>query len=306
MPNDSSTPYAHLSDIPRLSGGGLKPRFFGIKKFLFDNPVAEAISVYRSHVLGLKQSIDKTTASFGMSEGGSAAQDFGSPYGYEDTIHELLTAKKYKDQIDRGLANVNSESGALYAHAEKTIADFLKAYEPPVFFNFGVSYAYVDSLLARLFPQIRFIGIDRSRYTQVLNEESFSHIPNMSFVAGDVFEHLSAVDYTGGVFFHTRTLTLLPKAFIRKLYDAVAAAGFDAIICMEQIGISRQTGLPYLFSDEDQPTVAFRDGMFVHNYPGLLAAAGYRVMRSELVRTAHPHADYRILSITSRRTSPAR
>ena len=300
MLNDKSLPYAHLAEIPAEV---FAPRFLGIKKILFDNPVARAVSIYRAQVQEVRRLADKTVASFQMAEGGTAAQEFGSDYGYEDEIHELLTAKKYKAQIDRDLTNVNSESGALYAHAGKTIGEFLNTYRPPVFFNFGVSYAYLDSLLAKSFPNIRFIGIDRSRYTKVLNENTFAHLPNLSFVAGDVFEYLSAVRHPGGVFFHTRTLTLLPKAFIAKLYGAVAAAGFDSIICMEQIGISRQTGQAYRFSDEDQRSVAFRDGMFIHNYPGLAAAAGYRVIRSELVKTAHPHPDYRILSLTSRRAT---
>ncbi len=72
-------------------------------------------------------------------------------------------------------------------------------------------------------------------------------------------------------------------------------------MAIEPIGLSRQTLEPYRFSDEDQPSVALREGMFIHNYPGLLTQAGFRVTRAELLTLGHQHADIKIVSVTGER-----
>jgi hypothetical protein len=40
--------------------------------------------------------------------------------------------------------------------------------------------------------------------------------------------------------------------------------------------------------------VHYRDEMFTHNYPHLLQRAGFRITKAEIVRTDHPHPDYRL------------
>ena len=227
---------------------------------------------------------------------------YGSQYGYEDDLHELSTAIKYKEQLDNGVNSSANESGVLYRHAEDVLTNLLTA-DPNLkhFINFGVSYAHIDSVLAVKFPAVTFIGIDRSTFTKHLNEEWFSHLKNMQFVAGDIFDFLAETDLTGGVFYHTRTLALLPRSFIERLYSAVKRAKFMYIVGMEMIGISRQTLRPYDFTNQAQASVVFRDGMYIHNYPGILNNAGFDMTRAELVRTNHPHADYRILSYTGHR-----
>lgn len=227
------------------------------------------------------------------------AADFGSGYGYTDELAELETAVKYARQIDRNFPGP-SESRQLYSHAESRIDHVLRGGGVEHFLNFGVSFAHIDSLLAKKHPQIKFTGIDRSNLTKAFNQACFSSIQNMRFVSDDIFHFLSQLQISNGVFFHCRTLVLLPPSFIRRLYRAVAKAGFNQIVCMEQVGVSRQTGKPYEFSEKKQDSVAFRDGMYIHNYPEFLIEAGFRPTAMELVKTEHPHPDLRIFSAVAR------
>ncbi len=98
-----------------------------------------------------------------------------------------------------------------------------------------------------------------------------------------------------------RTLPCLPPSFILRLYQAVRKSGFEYVVGMESTGISRSTYAEYDFSEEHRPSVIFRDGMFIHNYPGLLKQAGFQIDNIEFIKTAHPNEDLRILSFIARR-----
>ena len=39
--------------------------------------------------------------------------------------------------------------------------------------------------------------------------------------------------------------------------------------------------------------------MFIHNYPNILEETGFKPDDIELVKTNHPHGDYRILSFVA-------
>ncbi len=228
-------------------------------------------------------------------------QQFGSSYGYADEVVELVTAYDYHQQIKNGHFK-NSESGLLYGHLVKMLSDVLSADKGiTTFLNFGVSYAHIDSLLAKSFPKVNFTGIDRSSFTKLYNEYAFPKLNNMEFIAGDIFELLKKRRFDNGVFFHTRTLCLLSQGFIEKLYKSVAEAGFKYIIGAEQTGMSRETFKPYEFSEETKPSVLFRDKMFIHNYPGILKSAGFSLTEIELLKTGHPDEDLRVLSFVGRK-----
>jgi hypothetical protein len=244
--------------------------------------------------IALRNSID-------LSERGAVNNDgFESPYGYEDDFRELKVAVNYQREIQEGFKTPVC-SKELYRHIVLTCSKLLKKPQVKDFFNFGISYAYTDSVLAKKFPSVNFSGIDRSDFTKLLNESNFSDISNLEFYTGDIFNHLQKHKSQNGVFFHTRTLTLLPKEFIEKLYKLVFQSGFQYIVCMEQIGMSRQTLKSYEFSDVDQPSVAYREQMYIHNYPYIFEKSGFTVIQSELLKTDHPHSDYRILSIVAKR-----
>ncbi|KPK42624.1 MAG: hypothetical protein AMJ78_01740 [Omnitrophica WOR_2 bacterium SM23_29] len=230
-------------------------------------------------------------------------QSFGSSYGYEDEDGEFRRTLDYHKQLqDKNFKGSKSESELLYKHAIEKIFGIIKSDDQiKNFVNFGVSYAHIDSILAKLYPQIEFLGIDRSRYTKLYNEWAFSDIANMKFIAGDVMEVLLKTKFDNGIFFHMRTLTLLPKSFIEKLYKEVFKSEFRYIIGLEPIGISRQSFRPYEFLEEDRPSILYRGFMFIHNYFGILKRAGFNIVQSELVKTNHPHEDARILSFVGER-----
>lgn len=228
------------------------------------------------------------------------AQKFGSAYGYGDEVKELMVTYKYYDQIKRkDFETMPSESAVLYSEIIKRSSNLLKA-EAGIknFFNFGVCYAYVDSELAKKHPDVKFVGIDRSKYTQLFNEDNFSGIPNMEFITGDIFECLRDRKFNGDVFFHARTLVYLPKSFIQSLYKAVREAGFRYIVGFEQFGVSHETFSTYDFS-ASQESVLFRNNFFMHNYPALLKEAGYELRSAEFIKTHHPHEDYRVMAFVA-------
>lgn len=227
------------------------------------------------------------------------AQKFGSAYGYDELL-ELRAAINYQHQLEQGVDTLVAESGKLYQHLEQKLSE-LASKGAKVFLNFGVGLAYVDSLVALKHPECHFVGIDRSEFTQVVNHRCYGHISNLECIAGDVFELLKTRRFDNGVLFTARTLLLLPRSFILKLYAAAAEAGIRQILAVEQIGISRYTGRPYEFSDEDKPSVPFRAKMFLHNYPSLLNVAGFPVKESQLIQTNHPHRDFRFLSVLGER-----
>ena len=118
-------------------------------------------------------------------------------------------------------------------------------------------------------------------------------------IVGDIFELLNSHQFSGGMFFHMRTVTFLPDEFIRKLYSAVWKAGFKYIVGFEPLGLSRQTGGPYIFSLTPQPSVAYRGHAFIHNYPNILFDTGYSIIDSQLIKTDHAHEDYRIVTFVA-------
>jgi len=245
---------------------------------------------------------DKSRASFALANASDEnAAAFGSRFGYEDDLREMAVTIAYKKEIDDGFPQP-SDSPHLYRHAEEVISSLVADSVIKRVINFGVSYAHVDAIVAAKFPALRVVGVDRSVLTKAYNERHFSRLPNLDLVASDIFDYLRTIGPGDSLLWHMRTGLLLPKPFLSKLYRAAAESGVKHICLFEPIGLSRQTMEPYRFPDSDQPSVALRDGFYIHNYPGILAAAGYRVNRAELIKMAHPHPDVKILSITASRT----
>jgi len=225
----------------------------------------------------------------------------GSEYGYAGDVffNEIFTAHKYKKQIDEGFNGPN-ESKSLYEHIIKESTNLLLRSHAPYYFNFGISYAYTDAILAKEFPKTEFYGIERTDAARIYNQLYFSDIKNLRISSGDVFDLFAKQRFDGGVFFHSRTLLLLPQEFIRKLYLSVREAGFTYILATEQFGISRETGLPYEFSYDYQDSVVYRHFMYIHNWPNILKECGFDLERIDSVKTEHPHADFRILSFCAK------
>jgi hypothetical protein len=210
---------------------------------------------------------------------------FGSGFGYQSPSDEIEGFCHYRNEA-MDLANAKSESPVLYSTLAKSISDLI-ATDPTVknVLNFAVSYAHIDNLLATRHPDVAFTGVDRSLFIKVCNEQSFK-LPNLAFVAGDIFDMLASKAWDNSIAIHSRVLIFLPKTFVERYYEALATAGIKYVVGIEQCGISWHTGKPYRFSLDDQPSVAFRNQMFLHNYPALLKHAGFKLKEARIIDTA--------------------
>lgn len=247
----------------------------------------------------LKHDYEKSLAKLSGTD--QIGYELDSEYGYSGDVfaNEILTAIKYRTQIAEDFPHP-SESKRLYEHIIELSSNLLATHEIPTFLNFGVSYAYTDAILARKFPETKFVGIERTSAAKMINLDFTAEIKNLEMLSGDIFDLFSQRKFDGGVLFHSRTLLLMPQDFIRKLYKAAHEAGFRYIIGTEQYGISRQTGKPYEFSYEYQDSVVYRTFMYIHNWPNILEESGFELQQIESIKTDHPHEDYRIMSFLAK------
>lgn len=226
-------------------------------------------------------------------------------HGYTDKYGDLSAALGYAKGIaapDFG-ENQLGESYVLYREQIKTLSELIERAGIEKVFNFGICYAYVDSVLARKFGDVEFSGIDLSPHNAAFNAVEFGDVRNLRVLCGDAFRHLADNDCRGrGVFFHSRTLVLLPKDFIERLYRAAHAAGFEYVVGFEQSGLSEETLEPYTFDLSDKESVYWRDRMYIHNYPGIAEKCGFRVESADLFATKHTSPDFRVLRFVAKRT----
>lgn len=147
--------------------------------------------------------------------GPSHAAAFSSGYGYEDPAEETRVARMYKADILSGDYR-NRETPALMVEADAVITKLLESGIIKRVVNFGVSYAHLDGELAKRFPGVQFIGIDRSQSVCALNRNEFD-LPNIEFLASDIFEWIEGqTDLSDTLFFHMRTAILLPEDFVDR------------------------------------------------------------------------------------------
>jgi hypothetical protein len=233
---------------------------------------------------------------------GHGAQDsfFSSGYGYGSETEELSVAKMYKGEALSGQYKA-AETPAFLSEAESVLTDLIKTSNPKRIINFGVSYAYLDSLLAAKFPQVKFIGIDRSQVVCDLNAADFKS-QNMQFLASDIGDWIaSQEDLSDSIFFHMRIGILLPQKFMDELYGKLAAKNIIAICGFEPVGVSRETNTFMAQSYDEQRSRLFRDTLYIHNYAGLCAKRGYKMSYLNYIKTAHIDSDVRMLSFVARR-----
>ncbi len=227
------------------------------------------------------------------------AQTFRAGFVCEHSVREMECGEHYRQELLIGdWGKQQTESGDLYATFIPLVADLIRSKQLQHVLNFGVSYAHIDSQLAQQFPQVQFTGVGRSPVTRYYNEQFFN-LPNLRFESADMSEVLARQDWKQSVLLHTRTLSSMIPAFTERFYRAVAKAGCEHILLAEPCGISWETGKPYVFSDTPQRSVVLRNFMYIHNYPGLLQAAGYKIHHSTLLKTHHPDPNFRLVIIAA-------
>jgi hypothetical protein len=225
-------------------------------------------------------------------------------FGYTGDVftRELEFIHKYALQLKSAEYGKATESLTLYARLLTDLEKVLSSGEITTVLNFGIGYAYIDSLLANQFPNVNFVGIERTPVARWYNREfGLTQPSNLEILDGDIIKHLENNRYKNGLLLHIRTATLLPKGFMRDLYKCAYLSGFTQIYGAEQCGISRRTGEPFEFSYTDKPSELYRRHMFIHNYPALLNESGFNLPEIQFIKTDHPHFDYRILTFLAKK-----
>ncbi len=213
--------YAHLSQIPKVLPPA--PRWMPLRRLLFGNRLARRIGAQAEALAAMDALEAKTAHSIPMANADLPASEFGSGYGYADDLREVAVAIQYQREIEAGFPD-GGDSQGLYTHAQRILSDLIIRQAAPTVVDFGVSYAYVDATLAAAHPSVQFVGVDRSVLTKALNDRAFSALANQRIIAGDIFEVLQHERFDGGILWTMRTLLLLPKPFLARLYRAAAAA----------------------------------------------------------------------------------
>jgi hypothetical protein len=257
-----------------------------LKKFLdFENDK-------KQHLSSLKelQEMNSDTSTPDSNEFGYTGDTFTRELGF---IHKYATQAR-----NFHLENDLSESKALYDRVVADLSVIIEQGNIKNVFNFGIGFAFIDKQLALKFPNVNFFGIERSMAAKFYNESD--GIPsNLKIFAGDVISHLENNVYENGLFIHIRTALLLPNSFIDNLYSRLENSGFVGLYAVEQLGLSRNTGKAYDFSLQEKKSELFRRHMFIHNYPGILKKYKFEISSFDLLRTNHPHFDYRMLVINA-------
>jgi hypothetical protein len=148
--------------------------------------------------------------------------------------------------------------------------------------EFGALCGYTEWRLAEEFPQVSFVGVDRSARVKAANDENFPR-PNLRFEAADIRDVLAGGH--GGreaVLVHSRTAYVLYPDALAEVYARAARAGIRHIVGVEETGISRTTGA-FLRYGADVHSLPFRPPLvYGHDYPYYLDAAGYAVIGSDV------------------------
>lgn len=209
---------------------------------------------------------------------------------------ELRTATKYKSQVDSGVFS-GTEAGAVYEETGRRIDEVVRTGDTVL--NFGCGYSWVDALAAQRHRDVQFYALDRSEEVRRLNDDSFDE-PNLCPLAGEIIETLSRL--SPHVLVTARTLVLLPESLVRRVFITARDSGVRNIVIVEQTGRSRETFRKLNFNDTSSlKSMWWRDGMWLHHYPGLLKDTGWKVDDQRLRRTDHPHWDFRLWSARASR-----
>lgn len=175
------------------------------------------------------------------------------PFPFE---HDIALTSRMFPQLQRGLLG------------EKTgISDVL---------NLGVFCAQIEQALAKEFPKVGFVGVDRSRKVKELNERLFP-LENIRYEAEEYLDYLQQtqpVQY--GLLVHCQALTYLLPLQIQEIYQIAHQKGYRQVALLETAGFDRQT-LSYPRFGQSFRSFVWRERLFVHDYPAMLGQAGYRI-----------------------------
>jgi len=223
---------------------------------------------------------------------------YNSGFGYVDEEEDIRVAKYYFKRFNDTNFKIRPiEDYILYEHSISELSKIIQSGDVEKVVNFGVCWGYIDDLLAESFPEVDFIGIDRSPAVKKFNDGLF-HKPNLSFLACDIMDYLDGeTSLETTLFWHQRIGALLPQDFVEILYAELCRKKVKYIVGFEPHGISMALDDYFMMCPNNhKESVHFRSGMYSHNYMGILNDSGYRLSRCGYLKTAHKDSDYSILT----------
>jgi hypothetical protein len=161
------------------------------------------------------------------------------------------------------------------------VADATNAAE---FYDFGVMCGQPDYEAAKLRRRVRFVGVDRQKTTARLNTNAY-RTTNIEFRAAEIEDVLSELpnDGTPRVLFHGRAATLCYPEKIRQLYRLCARKRVRAIALFENYSPSHALYRFLKFDEFPADSIIYKNDQFIHNYPKLLAEAGYEIVKQQVM-----------------------
>jgi hypothetical protein len=288
---------------------------YGILKLFSSNlitpllvKVKKLVDLFILHNSEVKRNLD-----FGMkfTDKNLMSSEFGYPGDF--FFNEISFMKKYKDQIDEKKFAA-SESEFVYKEVLENSSELISVNQKCLYLNFGIGYAYTDAILAKRFKSSLFIGVERTSAAEVFNNHYLLESPkNLVYIKGEITDLKDKLivnpdwdynDFAARIFITARTMCLLPEYKVREIYKLANDLKFDYIIGVEQFGIPRGSMVPFPFSyDNDVKSQHWRSIIAVHNYPGILLACGYKLVKLKVVKTNNPHSDFRLMSFIAKRVS---
>ncbi|MGC6404351.1 MAG: hypothetical protein ACON5A_03850 [Candidatus Comchoanobacterales bacterium] len=214
---------------------------------------------------------------------------------------EVGAWNKYKRVINgsdsRGL-NIKFHHNLLISEVSNLIEN--EGFEHVI--NFGVSYAGADAKLANQYPNVAFIGVDRSPVAKSLNEAEFV-VSNLEFHAIDILEFIekNKSRMANSLFIHQRTATFLNPKLLSLVYSSCYDAGCKTILGIEPIGYCHSINGFYNFSFNQQASQVLRKPLMVHNYPNILYRNGFSIERIDALEYPHELKDMRAIRIIANR-----
>jgi hypothetical protein len=211
-----------------------------------------------------------------------------------DEKNEVAVWKRYQGN----LANEDVQSSEVVFRASYVLNQLrhLISQNPDVkrVINIGCSYGWLEGQVAKDFPNINIVGIDRSQVAMNLNREEFC-FSNIDFVADDFrlfFERHPEV-FSDSIVCHLNFGVYFLPNLLADLYRKAYVGGAKYILVFEPSGISRQTHKHFCYDLNKKNPVVFRGPMLLNNYPAIFDDAGFRTIFSAQLRPPHPHRDFR-------------
>lgn len=159
--------------------------------------------------------------------------------------------------------------------------------------NVGASYAHVDSLLARRYPGIQFVGVDfAANLAEYNNEFEFD---NLEFRSGYAMEMLEQGQLNADVFFFGNAAYEIKNLELRRYFELFRTSGAKYVVLNEPIyplpggAIIDPLDVPLSESRavySHQGLGVSRHGPLgrVHNYKAMLEEAGFDVIHYHAFR----------------------